>query len=309
LGGIGVIVNPRSRKNRDAPERMARLGYIAGTLSHYVETATLDDLTVAAHDFKKRGIDILAIGGGDGTNQVTLTHFVRVYGNTPLPMIAFLRGGTMNTTARSFGVKGSSAAILTRIVNNHRRGERFFCVRRRMLEVDGQYGFIFGNGVIANFLDAYYAGRNPGPLRALGLVVRGCTSNLIGLPFARKLFSSVEATVTVDGTDWPTDHYIAIGASTVDQIGLGFRPLFRAADGQDEFHIAGFHCSGGKLIQQLPRIFFGRKPLGSGIEETLAHTATIQSPTSFAYTIDGEMYRSDRAVTLRTGPPVRIILG
>ena len=33
-----------------------------------------------------------------------------------------------------------------------------------------------------------------------------------------------------DGTSFPDRDYIAIGAGTVDQIGLGFRPFYRYAE-------------------------------------------------------------------------------
>jgi len=76
-------------------------------------------------DFRHLDIDVLGISGGDGTNHVTITGFLDVYGSeqggggttpTPLPQIAFLRGGTMNTVANSVGIQhGKPEGLLSRL--------------------------------------------------------------------------------------------------------------------------------------------------------------------------------------------------
>ena len=67
-------------------------------------TETLDEVRGLAREFKEKGIDILGISGGDGTNHRTLSTFLEVYGETPLPKIALLRGGTMNNLANQLGI-------------------------------------------------------------------------------------------------------------------------------------------------------------------------------------------------------------
>src|SRR5437762_2543265 len=104
--GIGVITNPRSRMNKRDPSRMRKLGYLIGDRGSAAATRSLDDLYRVAEEFKSADIDVLGINGGDGTIHHTLTAFVRTWGDKPLPLIAILRGGTMNTIANSYGIKG-----------------------------------------------------------------------------------------------------------------------------------------------------------------------------------------------------------
>ena len=99
MSGIGIILNPHSRSNRQNPERIKRLGFIVGDKGSCKLTNDIRDLPEIVHEFREKQIDILGISGGDGTNHCTLTTFINEYKDTPLPTIAFLRGGTMNAIA------------------------------------------------------------------------------------------------------------------------------------------------------------------------------------------------------------------
>ena len=60
---------------------------------------------------------VLGIAGGDGTNHVTITGFLEVWEDEPLPPLAFLRGGTFNTVANAVGVpRGRPDGILARLI-------------------------------------------------------------------------------------------------------------------------------------------------------------------------------------------------
>src|SRR3990167_3864318 len=116
MAGIGVILNPYSKKYRDNPERMKRMGFIVGDKASCKQTEDLSDLRRVADEFKSHDIDILAISGGDGTNHCTLTTFIQVYGDKPLPKIVFLRGGTLNTVAGSLKLYGTPEKILSNLL-------------------------------------------------------------------------------------------------------------------------------------------------------------------------------------------------
>ena len=101
MSGIGVVLNPKSRQNRRDPGAALRLARQLGPIGVVREADSIDALYRIAEDFRRDAVDVLAISGGDGTNTVTLTGFMDVYGSNPLPQVALLRGGTMNTVARS----------------------------------------------------------------------------------------------------------------------------------------------------------------------------------------------------------------
>src|SRR5690349_1305212 len=97
MSGIGVVLNPRSRLNQRDPQAALRLSRTLGDHGVVRTANSRDDLARIAEDFRKLEIDVLGISGGDGTNHVTITGFLEVYADEPLPPIAFLRGRTMNT--------------------------------------------------------------------------------------------------------------------------------------------------------------------------------------------------------------------
>ena len=170
----------RARASTSATRREPRkLGYLIGSHGTAEATQSLDDLYRVCEEFKKERIDILGISGGDGTMHHTLTAMIKTYGEQPLPLVAILRGGTMNTIANSLGIRGETPQLLFELVDKHRRGSPSTCSRTEILQVGDKYGFIFGNGIIYNFLHEYYATGNPSPATAAKLISRAAASAMV----------------------------------------------------------------------------------------------------------------------------------
>src|SRR5580693_9687084 len=106
MSGIGVVLNPKSRHNLRDPGAALRLSRRLGDYGVLRTAQSVEELYRIAEDFRRFDIDVLAISGGDGTNHVTLTGFLDVYGGAMIPRVALLRGGTMNTVANSVGIRG-----------------------------------------------------------------------------------------------------------------------------------------------------------------------------------------------------------
>ena len=79
MPGIGVVLNPKSRRNLRDPLAASRLARTLGDQGVVREARSVDELYRIAADFRRDDIEILAISGGDGTNHVTLTGFLDVY--------------------------------------------------------------------------------------------------------------------------------------------------------------------------------------------------------------------------------------
>src|SRR5512143_2297199 len=125
MSGIGVVLNPRSGKNIRDPGAARRLARTLGDQGVLREAHSIDELYRIAEDFRRLKIDVLGISGGDGTNHVTITGFLEVYADEPLPPIAFLRGGTMNTVANSVGVpRGRPDGLLSSLIGRYAERDR-----------------------------------------------------------------------------------------------------------------------------------------------------------------------------------------
>jgi diacylglycerol kinase (ATP) len=306
--GIGVITNPRSRVNKRDPGKMRQLGYLLGSHGAPYATKSLDDLYRAAEEFKAAGIDILGINGGDGTIHVTVTAFAQVYGDAPLPKIAILPGGTLNTIAAGVGIRGKPQDMLYEVIDRYHQGEELKVVERNVLQIGDKYGFIFGNGLIANFLEAYYATGRPSPIMGAKVLARAIGSALIRGKFIKRLFRRWVGQVTVDGETWARADFATVAAATVAEIGLGFAPFYRCEEKPGHFALLGIHAAPFGVILELPRIRRARPMRRDKCISQVARRVVMASDEPFSYTIDGDLYSGARELVLATGPRLQLVV-
>jgi diacylglycerol kinase (ATP) len=335
MPGIGVVLNPKSRRNLRDPGAALRLARQLGDHGIVRPVHSIDELHRAAEDFKVLDIDVLGISGGDGTNHVTITGFLDVYAPdieqhdgmvSPLPQIAFLRGGTMNTVANSVGVRhGRPEGLLGRLIRAYaeRATMPLANVERRVMRIqpsstrgDGpgrsraNYGFIFGTGIIYGYLAEYYRSGEPSPVVAAKTLARAIGSTLVGGEMIRRMAKPFRGSVTLDdGTEWPERDYLSVAGATIDQIGLSFKPFHRSEERDGAFHLLGIHGSAFQLVCDLPRIH-ARQPMRDGrAYDGTAERATIRSADGvMRYTIDGDLHEEAGAIEISTGPKVKIVL-
>jgi diacylglycerol kinase family enzyme len=307
--GIGLITNPLSRVNQRDPGRARRLMYMIGSHGTAEATKSIDDLYRVCEEFKKERIDVLGISGGDGTLHHTLTAMIRTYGDTPLPPVAILRGGTMNTIARSFGIYGEAPRLTFELVDRHRRGLLYEVplVEREILQIGDKFGFIFGNGIIYNFLHEYYASGRPSPATATKLIMRAAGSTMIAGPLSQRIYKRFHARVVADGDRWACTDFITVAAAVVEHIGLGFRPFYRVGNGSAGFAVLGIHTDAVGFVAELPNILAGKPMRRDKVIDQLAHEVTFESATKLEYIIDGDTYEQEGTLVLRMGPKLRFL--
>lgn len=313
MSGIGVIVNPRSRSNIKDPAAADRLARALG--DHGVVRAASDkeELFRIAEDFRKLKIDVLGISGGDGTNYVTLTGFLEVYADEPLPPVAFLRGGTMNNVANAVGVPrdrpdGLLANLIARYAD--RAKEPLTSVERHVLRMGNHYGFLFGTGALYGYIAEYNRQAVRDTLWAARVLLRASASALIGGETIKRVAARWHGKVTfADGTSLPDRDYLGIAAATVDQIGLGFRPFYRFDEEPGKFHLLGIHCSSLGFLTKLPTIWQAR-PMGEKhTADRVIDRAVIEARGGVVrYVCDGDLHEHRGPLTLETGPIVKILV-
>jgi len=309
--GIGLITNPRSRANQRDPSKPRKLGHLIGSHGTAEATQSIDDLYRVCEEFKKERIDILGISGGDGTMHHTLTAMIKTYGDQPLPPVAILRGGTMNTIANSLGIHGETPKLLFELVDKHRRGvaQELAVFEREVLQVGDKYGFIFGNGIVYNFLHEYYSTGDPSPSTAAKLILRAAGSTIVGSELSRRIYRRFRARVIADGDTWACEDFITVAAAVVEQIGLGFKPFYRCNERAGMFAVLGIHTSAFGFVADLPRIHAGRPMRRDKAIDAVAREVVFQPLTDekLEYIVDGDTYVCDGELILRTGPKLRFI--
>jgi len=319
--GIGVILNPKSGRNLRDPGAASRLARTLGDYGVLREAGSIDELYRIAEDFREVDIDVLAISGGDGTNHVTLTGFLDVYGGATMPQVALLRGGTMNTVANSVGVRrGKPDGLLGRLVRDYaQRGAlELENVQRHVMRIAPRsggkpdYGFLFGTGVVHGFLSEYYraGGGEPSPLVALKTLTRGIGSALMGGETIRRMARPFRGSVVLDdGSIWEERDFLAVAAGTISQIGLQFKPFYRYMDRPGCFHLLAIHASSLSFVRELPRIHRAEPMRAGKALEALTSRAIVRSADgSVKYMIDGDLHESAGELEVAIGPVVRLVI-
>jgi diacylglycerol kinase (ATP) len=318
MPGIGVVFNPRSRRNVRDPRAARRLADALGDHGVVREARSRDELHRIAEDFKALSIDVLGISGGDGTNHVTITGFLDVYGARALPQLALLRGGTMNTVANSVGVRrGAPEGLLGRLIRAYAQQavRPLANVERRVMRVRGEgahhYGFTFGTGVVYGFLSEYYAGGDPSPLVAAKTLARGVGSTLIQGEMIKRMARPFRGSVQLEGGDeWPERDYLAVAAGTIDHIGLNFRPFYRYGERDEAFHALGIHASPLQFVGELPRIWRAEPMRDGRTYEACERRMVVRSADgTMNYMIDGDLHTAKGEVEVSVGPRVKIVVG
>jgi len=317
---IATFVNPRSRANRRNPHLARQFSAIlgdAGRVFAPVDLAALDDIASA---LAKRPPWALAVFGGDGTLHRVLTALLRAFGKAPLPPLAILPGGTMNVVSASLELQTDPFALLERMVGWWRSGDRPGTVERACLEaVDGgfgapvsapRYAFVFGNGLIANFLTEFYAQPGYNPSRAVWLVGRLLLSELRRDALAARVFQTYQGRLLLDGEvpQQALPPLTAVSAATVQEVGLGFKLNHRADDDPERIATLAIHASPLELMKDILPVYAGR-----GIAPTRAFSALVRTLSlevddgEILYTLDGDLYRAPRRLDIRLGPRLRFV--
>ncbi|WP_041448530.1 diacylglycerol kinase family protein [Anaeromyxobacter sp. Fw109-5] len=312
MGGIGIVNNPRSRRNRRDPRIAGRLRALLGDDGEVIDASTPAELARAVARLRAAEIDVLGVNGGDGTAHVVLTAFVRAYGTAPLPRLLLLRGGSMNTVSHGHGIRGRPERLLREVLQRRRRGEPLRTVERDLLAVSADggppgYGFIFGTGAVVSFLEAYYATGRTSPATAAALVLRAIGSALRRGSFAEALMRRQRLRVTTDGDEWPDVPYLALLAGATPDIGFGFKAFARCDEQPGSFHAVGVTASLLPLALALPRIRRGA-PWRRALAQDEVARELVAEGDGIRFTIDGDLYAARTSLRVTTGPGVALVL-
>ena len=306
---LAIVLNPEAQGKSYDERRIKGLRAIAGSRAVIFSTERRDLVDAVAEGVRERRVATVAVIGGDGTISNVLTALHRAYRDAPLPRIALLRGGTMNTTANAFDVpRKQPEELLRRLLAA--RAETI--VARATLKVEGRLGFLFSTGAMVGFLDALYESRESGrSLRALSLLARGSWDALTGGEgeLIERIETPLSAAARVDDELHPARRYTLFAAGTIESIGLGFRPFPRAVECQNAFQLFAFHASLQTLARQLPRIRRGQ-PIANGLGfDPLAQRLELEAEAPFRYALDGDIYDASGKLVVEVGPRLEIRVG
>ncbi|HTP49778.1 MAG TPA: diacylglycerol kinase family protein [Anaeromyxobacteraceae bacterium] len=313
MARIGIVNNPLARRNRRRPETPRLLRRLLGADGALVDAATEEAVAEALAGFRRAGVEVLAVNGGDGTLAQVVTALPRDFGPPPWPMLLPLPGGSMNNVARAHGHRGSPQRVLERVLASLRAGGPLPSVERDLLsvEADGggpRLGFLFATGAAVRFLDLWYEGERHGPARAAWVLLRLLASALSGGRLAREIARREPLRVVADGDEWPAGEWLSVLAGAVPGLGLGSRPFSRCDEQPGFFHAVGVTASPLRLVLALPSLWRGRPWRRQVAVDAVARDLAVEPVEPLRYTLDGDLYQAGSSLRVRTGPLVEVVV-
>ncbi len=311
MAGIGIITNPHSKLNKQYPHRQLLLSYIAGEQGQVAITNDLEELYKVAQEFSRKNIKILAINGGDGTISRTLTAFIHVYKENPLPNIVLLRGGTMNMLADNLQIQGTPEHLLFRLIEAHSAGFFKEKVRVSTLKIGDQYGFLFANGTSARYLETFYTNKT-GALGAIWLVAKLCFSYLLQSEFFFRIVRQDPTTLRADALPPLTHGTASVFCSTVKKLPMKI-PFFQKIEGAvDHFECVSIQLTPNEVARKLASMLWfclrNRQNPHPYWVDFCCKKLVLSTEEPSPYTLDGELFPASREITIELGPKIDFLL-
>jgi diacylglycerol kinase family enzyme len=317
-----AIVNVNARRLR---------GRLRGKLERalpggVVFTGSLEEARGALRAEVARGVDLIVLGGGDGTVVMGLTLIGEACrgAGRPEPAIGVLRLGAANAIADAVGASADPAADLARLA----RGDGAWR-SMRMLHVLGFRAPFVGMGADAQVLEdreaiARIVDRVPGARWLVGDAARSALSiarrsvrRLAAPSRVHAVISNLGAPALEMGRGGPTGRSIAGGdvlwrgtctlaaGSTIPYLGFGLK-LFAFADARgDRFHLRCGDAGWLELLRGAPAAFRGDH-FSARIRDFLCDRVRIQLDDEIAIEAGGELLGRRRALEIALGAPVTV---
>jgi len=213
----------------------------------------------------------------------------------------------MNAIANAMGIHGSPEQILSNLILKYHEEQEFTTTDVDLLNVNGKYGFLFGNGLISRFIERYYENKG-GPFTAFWLFFKVAIETLFNSGRAPEMFERFDAEVNVDGTKWDFKNFTFIDAGTMESFCFGFRPLYRARSKPGHFQMMGCTATPRNVLVSLARTFLGKPQLSKYYQDSLAKKVEIKLEKPQSYMVDGDLQEPTTNIKLEAGPRVTVII-
>ena len=303
MGRLAVISNPRSQRNRKGA--LEDLKHVAAHEGIRHEALwDFEDLGPMIVNMIRRGVDVIAVNGGDGTVQAVLTELGRRDLNDHAPKLAVLAGGMTNVIAKDVGLAGTPAKGLKRLL----AGEATYEVKRPLIGLvlrphePAVYGMFFG---AAGFYQAVKLANER--VRTHGVADNLASASTLVLSLCRLLFGRVNAddplyrgepmSIAFDDEHCTEKPYLLLIATTLHRLILGLSPFW------DSAHVSPATHTGRTIrytsvdfppkrlaraivpvLRGRPKDWMGEEGYRSGSVDTM--TLGIKSPV----VLDGEVF-------------------
>ncbi len=289
-------------------------------------TTSLDHARAVIHAEVRRGLDLIVLGGGDGTVVMGLALVAEACrgAGRPEPAIGVLRLGSGNAIADAVGAGGDAAGDLARLVRGDGEWRRV-----PLIEALGVRAPFVGLGVDAQLLEDHRAvgrviDRVPGARRLGGGARYALSVALRSLPrFARgarahAVVVNLGAPAIEMARTGPTGREVAAGGvlwqgactliagATIPFFGFGLKMFAFAGARGDRFQLRCGDAGLLEILRRAPAAFRGEY-FSANVHDFLCDRVAIELDAESPVEAGGELLDRRRRVELGLAPPVTLV--
>ena len=294
---IGILINPNAKKFRTRKSSLKNYTHIHSDLLIIRATENEEDIKNVIENFKKIGCDYIGVAGGDGTLHLAVTEMMKIYGPGKIPPLLILREGTMDNVARTIDLEGKGPDLIRRLLWAIENKKEIKIHKRDTIKIDDKYCFLFGTGLVTNFLNEAYNGKEKGFMRNIQV---GLSAFLEGIRNEEngRIFNWMDGEIYIDGKKLGINPVNGILAGTVEHIGMGFSPLMSASKEKKSFQVIITAMPPSKLIKNINRLRTGKTIDEQGYCNTICKKIKLIFPGDFDYTMDGDIYKASNELVV-----------
>ncbi len=314
-GPACLIINPRSfrlSRGQLAARARATAERLGATVVEAREPAAFSR---ALEDFLPRRPRMVAILGGDGTVQATVTHLAKLAPPAGMPPLLVLGGGRTNLTAHDLGQRSTLLRRLEKALST--APDELQTTMRHTLRIQqspalDEHGFFVAGAVVDSVIRDCHAHQQSGhglhrngPLSTAWRLMQIGVLSLLG----RMRFASPELRLQADGLGelaGPTR--VLVVTTLTHQQGL-LNPYDDG--GQGVIRVTAIRNDAQGFWWRLPRILTGRfhRRMQPATGYLSGHCEGLRIHGLAGFALDGQEYDTDpeQPVTVTPGPEVRFI--
>jgi hypothetical protein len=308
-----MISNPNSGHNRNQFEAIQRR-VTRCDMIHHVVTQNASEIESALEELSAKGINVLAINGGDGTASAILGHMLEKSTFQIPPIVALLPGGTANMNAGDIGIKGSLVRAVEKFCRWCEDGQQPASVaQRHLMRVEAeqgnvQYSMFIGGGAIIHGTEYAHREIHSRGLRDDFSLILGTIRTVWGVLRNDPQFNR-HVTVGIRLDDGPELQFdtLILAISTLERLSFGMRPFWSTEPGNVRVTVMEQGCT--KFARTFVSIIRGKPNRNavsaSGYRSFNADKVELQIHGPLNY--DGEIIQCAGRQTISASVPLQFL--
>ena len=231
-----VIANANARKIKKNIIDIKKIEKSIQNCGKLFLTKNIDELQNVIKQAKNEDVKLIAIIGGDGSQQKVMTYIIKTFRENNLPLILPLKGGTMNMLVNDIGNKKKPEFLLHKLSNllinqNLSYNNIPYIIKNALYvkwkdennQLREEIGFYFTQGIVYDIMCDYYK-RPASAFNGIRVTTKALVKALANLFYRNDFYKAKDYEITINN-EIKNISIQSLMISTIKKLAFGFNPL------------------------------------------------------------------------------------